>query len=95
VLRLIKAAIEAAHAEGIRAAMCGEMAGDPACTVLLLGLGLDAFSMSAQAIPLVKRIIRSVKMEDCRVLAEKALAARSWKDNVRMIDAWMADHHLA
>jgi phosphotransferase system enzyme I (PtsI) len=95
VLRLIKAAIDAAHAGGIRAAMCGEMAGDPAYTVLLLGLGLDVFSMSAQAIPLVKRIIRGVKLEECRVLAEKALAARSWKDNVRMVDAWVAAHHLS
>jgi phosphotransferase system enzyme I (PtsI) len=95
VLRLIKAAIDGAHAGGIRATLCGEMAGDPACTALLLGLGLDVFSMSAQAIPVIKRIIRGVKLEDCRVLAEKALMAGSWKDNVRMVDSWMADRRLS
>jgi phosphotransferase system enzyme I (PtsI) len=95
VLRLIKAAIDGAHAGGIRAAMCGEMAGDPACTALLLGLGLDVFSMSAQAIPLIKRIIRKVKREECRVLAEKALSAGSWKENARMVDSWMAERRLS
>ncbi|MDR1058630.1 MAG: phosphoenolpyruvate--protein phosphotransferase, partial [Treponema sp.] len=95
ILRLIKAAIDGAHAGGIKAALCGEMAGDPACTALLLGLGLDIFSMSAQAIPVIKRIIRGVKLEDCRVLAEKALTAGSWKDNVRMVDSWMADRCLS
>jgi phosphotransferase system enzyme I (PtsI) len=95
VLRLIKAAIDGAHAGGIRAAMCGEMAGDPACTALLLGLGLDVLSMSAQAIPLIKRIIRSVRLEDCRALAEKALRAESGKENVRMVDSWMAERHLS
>ncbi|TZE82946.1 phosphoenolpyruvate--protein phosphotransferase [Calorimonas adulescens] len=73
VLRLIKYCIEQAHKHGIYTAMCGEMAGDPEATKILLGLGLDVFSMSASSIPLVKDVIRNTTMEEARALAEKAL----------------------
>lgn len=59
VLRLVRTVIENAHREGIFAGMCGEMAGDPLYSLLLLGLGLDEFSMSSFGIPLVKQIIRN------------------------------------
>jgi phosphotransferase system enzyme I (PtsI) len=64
VLRLIKLVIDNAHNEGLPVAMCGEMAGDPLASVVLLGLGLDEFSMSAVGIPEVKRIIRSVSLAE-------------------------------
>lgn len=73
VLRLIKYCIEQAHKHGIYTAMCGEMAGDPEATKILLGLGLDVFSMSASSIPLVKDVIRNTTMEEARALAERAL----------------------
>jgi phosphotransferase system enzyme I (PtsI) len=92
ILRLLKHIIDSAHQAGIKAAMCGEMAGDPGCTALLLGLGLDEFSMAAQAIPQVKRIVREVSVEDCRKLAEAALRGSSWKQNAALVDAWMADY---
>jgi phosphotransferase system enzyme I (PtsI) len=92
VLRLIKTSIDAAHRKKIKAAMCGEMAGDLRCTALLLGLGLDEFSMSASSIPGVKQIIRSVKMEDCKALAKKAVNGVSSKANAVLIKSWMADH---
>ena len=60
VLRLIRMTIENAHANGIPVGMCGELAGDPLATVVLLGLGLDSFSMGPIGIPLIKRIVRSV-----------------------------------
>ncbi len=60
VLRLIRTTIENAHAHGIPVGMCGELAGDPLATVVLLGLGLDSFSMGPIGIPLIKRIVRSV-----------------------------------
>jgi phosphotransferase system enzyme I (PtsI) len=57
VLRLVKMSIDAAHARGIPCAMCGELAGSPAAIPILLGYGLDEFSMSATAIPKAKRLI--------------------------------------
>jgi phosphotransferase system enzyme I (PtsI) len=92
VLRFLKHTIDSAHRRGIKAAMCGEMAGDPQFTALLLGLGLDEFSMAFQSIPLVKQIIRSVKMADCRTLAEEALRGSSWTQNTALVDEWMAEH---
>jgi phosphotransferase system enzyme I (PtsI) len=95
VLRFIKNTIDAAHRKGIKAAMCGELAGDPAATALLLGLGLDEFSMAAPAIPLVKEIIRGADQESCRVLAERTLACGSYRQAVELVSAWMAEHFPA
>jgi phosphotransferase system enzyme I (PtsI) len=92
VLRLLKHTIDSAHRRGIKAAMCGEMAGDPKFTVLLLGLGLDEFSMAAQSIPRVKRLIRSVNMADCRSLVEETLRGISYMQNMDTVNAWMEEH---
>ena len=77
VLRLLKQTIDAAHKKGIKAAMCGEFASDPDATALLLGLGLDEFSMSASSIPRIKQIVREVSLKSCKALAAECLAARS------------------
>ena len=77
VLRLLKSVIEAAHTGGISVAMCGEMAGDPDAAVVLLGLGLDEFSMGAVGIPEVKRIIRSVALSEAEELVGGILEMRS------------------
>ena len=74
VLNLIKQVIDASHAEGKWTGMCGELAGDERATLLLLGMGLDEFSMSAISIPRIKKIIRNTNFEDAKVLAEQALA---------------------
>jgi phosphotransferase system enzyme I (PtsI) len=92
ILRLLKNIIDLAHQAGIKAAMCGEMAGDPRATALLLGLGLDEFSMTAQAIPQIKRIVRELSREDCRKLAEEALRGSSWKQNDALVASWMAEY---
>ncbi|MDR1788682.1 MAG: phosphoenolpyruvate--protein phosphotransferase [Treponema sp.] len=92
ILRLLKMTVDAAHAKGIRAAMCGELAGDPAYTGLLLGLGIDSFSMDAQAIPRVKAMVRSLRAEDCRALAACALAGRGWQENAALLRAWARKH---
>ncbi|MGK2889711.1 MAG: phosphoenolpyruvate-protein phosphotransferase PtsI [Candidatus Malihini olakiniferum] len=73
VLRLIKQVIDASHAEGKWAGMCGELAGDERATLLLLGMGLDEFSMSAISIPGIKKIILNANYDDAKVLAEQAL----------------------
>jgi phosphoenolpyruvate-protein phosphotransferase (PTS system enzyme I) len=63
VLRLIKMTIDAGKTAGITVAMCGEMAGDPRYTRLLLGMGLNEFSMHHTALPEVKRVINSSSIE--------------------------------
>ena len=73
VLRLIKRVVDAGHSKGIRIDMCGEMAGEAQFAIVLLGLGLDGFSMSPVAIPTIKRIIRSVILRDARELASDVL----------------------
>jgi phosphotransferase system enzyme I (PtsI) len=73
VFRLIKGVIDAAHAKGKWVGLCGEMAGELLAIPILLGLGLDEFSMNPPAIPFAKRLIRSISMEHARNVAEKAL----------------------
>ncbi len=73
VLRLIKNIIDAAHAANIKVAMCGEMAGEPSLALILLGLGLDEFSMPPQIIPELKYIIRAVDFKVAQKFAQEAL----------------------
>lgn len=77
VLRFIKHCVVAAHSQGIKAAMCGEMAGDPLCTLILLGLGLDELSMNASSLPVVKKIVRSVKYQQAADLSYRAMLLSS------------------
>lgn len=80
VLRLIKQVIDAGHRSNIWVGMCGEMASEPSFALLLLGLGLDEFSMSAGSIPKVKHLIRSVKLSDTQKIAEHALTLPTAKE---------------
>jgi len=63
-----------AHEAKIRTAMCGEMAGDPLCALILLGMGLDELSMNHLAIPRIKKIIRESTVKESKLLLEKALS---------------------
>ena len=74
VLRLIRMVIEAAHARGKWVGLCGELAGNPLAAPVLLGLGLDEFSMTAKAVPLIKQVIRRFSDTEARNIAERALA---------------------
>ncbi len=73
VLKLIKHVIEAGHRAGISIGMCGEMSSEPEIALLLLGMGLDEFSMPSASILEIKNIIRSVTREKTRQIAEEAL----------------------
>jgi phosphotransferase system enzyme I (PtsI) len=64
ILRMIREVIEAAKQAAIGIALCGEMAGDPLCAFILLALGIEELSMNAGNIPLIKKAIRSVSMEE-------------------------------
>jgi phosphoenolpyruvate-protein kinase (PTS system EI component) len=73
LLRALQQVVEAAHAHGKWAGVCGEMAGDPRLTRLLIGLGVDELSMNAPAIPTIKTIIRQTNYADAQAVAAHAL----------------------
>ena len=89
VLRLLKMIIEGAHSQSIPVAMCGEMAGDPYAAVILLGLGLDIFSMSSFSIPEIKNIIRSVSMVEAEELVGTIFEMKSYSEIDRFVKGWM------
>ncbi|HDS1153224.1 TPA: phosphoenolpyruvate-protein phosphotransferase PtsI [Pluralibacter gergoviae] len=91
VLNLIKQVIDASHAEGKWTGMCGELAGDERATLLLLGMGLDEFSMSAISIPRIKKIIRNTNFKDAKVLAEQALAQPTTDELMTLVNKFIEE----
>ncbi len=85
VLRSIKDIIVAGHKEGVWVGMCGEMAGDPLATLILLGLELDEFSVSPLSVPEIKKIIRSVDFREAVRVANKALEFEKSSDVERFM----------
>ncbi|MFJ7829879.1 phosphoenolpyruvate--protein phosphotransferase [Peribacillus sp. NPDC097284] len=73
ILRLVKMVIDAAHKEGKWAGMCGEMAGDEVAVPILIGLGLDEFSMSATSILKARSLIRKLSLEEMKKLSQDVL----------------------
>ena len=90
VLRTLRTITDAAHQAGKPVAMCGEMAGDPLYTLVLLGLGLDELSMNGPSIPLVKRVIRSASARDGRELLDRILQLDTADDIEREVRSEMA-----
>lgn len=89
ILRLIKFVIDSAHAEGKWVGMCGEMGGDPVATPLLLGMGLDEFSMSAGSVLRIRHLIRNANYADCQALVESALTeCASSEDVVKLLNEY-------
>ena len=88
VVRMLKLIVDEAHKAGIPVAVCGEMAGDPVYTPLLLGLGFDELSMTPPLLPSVKFLVRAMSMADARELAAKALTMDSAKDIYALCDAF-------
>ncbi len=85
VLRLIKEVVRAGQRYDVPVSMCGEMAGDPLFTVLLLGMGLRAFSCTPPAIPEVKKVIRSVTMEQALEVARRVMNFDSEKEIINYL----------
>jgi len=77
LLRLIKNVIDAGKRANIPVSMCGEMASDPIFAVVLLGLGLENFSMNPSSIPVIKNVVRSVRYKDCKRIADMVLQKRT------------------
>ena len=94
VLGLIRQVIDASHAEGKWTGMCGELAGDERATLLLLGMGLDEFSMSAISIPRIKKIIRNTNFEDAKALAEQALEQPTAEDLMTLVNQFIKEKTL-
>lgn len=80
VLNTIKHIIDAGHKHKKWVGMCGEMAGDPLATILLLGMGLDEFSVTSAILPEIKKIVRSVKYKDAKAIAKRALKFTTQKE---------------
>ena len=85
ILRLVKHVIESAHAEGKWTGMCGEMAGEAIAAPLLIGLGLDEFSMSATSILSQRKLIRSMKKSEMEELAAKAINCGTMDEVVALV----------
>lgn len=87
LLRLIKMTIDGGHKEGKWVGMCGEMAGDSMAAPLLLGLGLDEFSMSATSILEARKVINNLSYADMQKLAEKALECSTEDEVIELLRA--------
>lgn len=88
VLRLIKNVIDQGHSANIWVGMCGEMAGEPLAIPILLGLGLDEFSMNSPAIPRAKQIIRQWDLASARRLVDQALICEDHHQVAELVTAW-------
>jgi phosphocarrier protein FPr len=87
VLRLIAHTVNGARAAGrsVHVGVCGGIASDPAAVPILVGIGVNELSVSLPSIPTVKAQIRTLNLEECRKLAERALAADSAEDVRAMV----------
>nr|AAA26664.1 PEP-dependent HPr protein kinase phosphoryltransferase [Staphylococcus carnosus] len=85
---LVKQVIEASHAEGKWTGMCGEMAGDQTAIPLLLGLGLDEFSMSATSILKARVLIRSLNESEMKELSERAVQCATSEEVVDLVEEY-------
>lgn len=92
ILRLLRLTVEAARKRKIPVGVCGEMAGDPLSVPILIGLGIDEFSVSPNMIPEVKRIIRSVTFDECRALLRRVAKFRTTQEIENEIDAFLKAH---
>ncbi len=90
VLRIIKQTVESAHANKIEVALCGEIAGEPLYTPIMLGLELDELSMNAYSIPKIKKIIRKLEHSYCKELLNEILRMGSAKEGESLLRKEMA-----
>lgn len=93
ILRMIRQTIRAAKAAHIPCSICGEMAGDPLFTELLIGLGVDSLSMSAVAIPAVHAVIATTRVSQVKRFASRVLAQTTVSDVRRVLERRFKKHH--
>jgi len=91
ILRIIRGVVQSAHQVGIPVAICGEMAAEPAYSLVLLGLGLDEFSMNPVAIPKVKKVLRMSRFEETQNLVEQIFQFPTASEIEGHVRNWMAE----
>ena len=91
VLRLIKHVVNAGQARGIDVSMCGEMAGDPVNVPILVGLGINELSMNSLSIPIVKKLIRSITLEECLELTNQAFQMHQASQIHTFLESWITE----
>jgi phosphotransferase system enzyme I (PtsI) len=94
VLRIIRRVVRSGHETGIPVAICGEMAAEPVYAIVLLGLGLDEFSMNPISIPKVKKVLRMSKFEEARSLVEQLFQFPTASEIECFLRNWMAKRFL-
>ncbi len=90
ILRIIRGVVQSARQANIPVAICGEMAADPVYALILLGLGLDEFSMNPVSIPKVKKVFRKVRFEDIRSFAEQLFQFATASEVESFVRSWMS-----
>jgi phosphotransferase system enzyme I (PtsI) len=85
--------VQTAHQAEIPVAICGEMAGEPAYALILLGMGLDEFSMTPTSIPKIKRILRMSRFEEAVGLVEHIFQFSTASEIESCVRNWMMDHY--
>jgi phosphotransferase system enzyme I (PtsI) len=91
ILRVIRGVVQAGERDGIPVAVCGEMAAEPAYVMILMGLGIQEFSMNPSSIPKVKKVLRMSHFEDTQALAEKVLQLSTASEIERYVRQWMLE----
>jgi phosphotransferase system enzyme I (PtsI) len=92
IVRLLRLTVAAARRQNVHLSVCGEMAGDLLAVPILVGLGIDEFSVSPNMIPEVKRVIRSVTFDECRALVRRVSRFRTTAEIEAEIEAFMKAH---
>lgn len=85
IVRSIKWVVDSAHRAGIEVCLCGELAADPFCIPVLMGMQVDSISLGPQAIPGIKRIVRQASMEECSALLKQVMASHSVARNNKLV----------
>lgn len=91
VVRFLRRIIERGKKGNVKVGMCGEMAGDPLATILLIGLGLDEFSVVPMVLPEIKKIIRSVSFQDAEEIAKHVLSLQTEDEIKSYLKSWMQE----
>lgn len=85
LIRSIKHIVDSGHKAGIEVSMCGEMASDPYCLPVLVGMGVDCLSLNPQSIPGIKKVLRGLSLTDCSALLDEILKSDSVTTNNRLV----------